>query len=542
MDKNIIFKKENNRYKLFFIEGRKELDMGVSFITDHNIEDYPVTMPGVVNSGNCHLNPCKNVVIKLLNPPEKTEKIEIARDAGIEFVGDFVLGIESSLRIETNKGTAFSFKDNPNREKFVRFKELEISGNKNSIFYFSKSNIERKIDSSLLKTMPKKRNEIKKNQDIFFSLRDDAQGLDLKDNIFYSEDCGGEIVCDSLYASLNAITAREDSSSEDSVSLLLSADVVHVIDANFNLAGALEIANKGTKSLGRSQISISHTQIEKPDYIDSTAVGVLEVDCDNLEINTSTPIIISEKNRVECLCGRVVIDNTGDNLHDALCFKNTKVFIPENGEIMIRRIEGKDSSLTLAQSEDNKYSIKRAYLSNSEAKNISGDIYLYAENSKIDGMTFEENSGVVLETNAPQNKGITNFIVENILLKKDSSLEVKDHKGKDVSIKLSNIIVEGEAALASTTDYTMESSILAKGDTYLASGSEEPKILNSIFQGKNTISGVVSIANSKIENSVISASNAKIEDAELVDITDYKTYIQPKVKDISIITNEIEKL
>lgn len=157
-------------------------------------------------------------------------------------------------------------------------------------------------------------------------------------------------------------------------------------------------------------------------------------------------------------------------------------------------------------------------------------------------MTFEDNSGVVLTTNAPHDKGISNFVVENILFKKDSSLEVKDTKGKDTSVKLSNIIVEGEAWLASNIDYSMESSILEKGTTYLASGDEELKILNSIFQGKNTISGVISIANSKIENSVISASNAKIEDTELVDITDYKAYIQPKVEDISIITNEIEKL
>ena len=145
MKKNIIFKKEDERYKLFFIEAKKELDMGVSFMTEHNIEDYPITMHGVVNSGNCHLNPCKNVVIKLLNPPEKTKSIEIARDAGIEFAGDFVLGIEKSLRIETNKATTFSFKDNPNREKFVSFKELEIWRNENSTFYFSKSNVEKSL-------------------------------------------------------------------------------------------------------------------------------------------------------------------------------------------------------------------------------------------------------------------------------------------------------------------------------------------------------------------------------------------------------------
>lgn len=542
IDENIRFEKQGDLYKLFYDNGSKEYDMGISFMTEHNIEDYPITILEEINGRDCYLSPCKNVVIKLLNPPEKTEKIEIARDAGIEFAGDFVLGIEKSLKIETNKGTAFSFKDNPDREKFVRFKELEISGNENSIFYFSKSNIKRNIDSPFFKSVPKKASEIKNNQDIFFSLRDDIQVVDLKDNIFHSEDNGGEIICDSLYVSLNAITAREDGSSDDSVSLLLSADAVYARNVNFGLVGALEIVNRGTKSGEGCKISISDTQIERPDYLEREDAAILEADCKYLQIDTSAKLLIFGENRVECLGGKVFIDTTGDNLHDPLRLDNTKLFIPENAEAVIRRIEGKDSSLTLAQSEDNKYSIKRAYLVNSEAKNISGDIYLYAENSKISGIIFEDNSGVVLTTNAPHDKGISNFVVENILLKKDSSLEAKDTKGKDTSIKLSNIIVEGEAALASKIDYSMESSILEKGTTYLASGNEELKILNSIFQGKNTISGVTSIANSKIENSVISADNAKIEDAELVDITDYKTYIQPKVEDISIITNEIKKL
>ena len=93
IDKNVRFEKQGDLYKLFYNSGVKEYDMGISFMTEYDIEDYPITMPGVVNSGNCHLNPCKNVVIKLLNPPEKTKSIEIARDAGIEFVGDFILGI-----------------------------------------------------------------------------------------------------------------------------------------------------------------------------------------------------------------------------------------------------------------------------------------------------------------------------------------------------------------------------------------------------------------------------------------------------------------
>lgn len=544
IDKNIRFEKQGNLHKLFYNNGSKEYDMDISFMTEHNIEDYPITILEEINGRDCYLSPCKNVVIKLLNPPEKTKSIEIARDAGIEFSGDFILGVEKSLRIETNKETVFSFAlssdENPNKDKFIKFKELEISRNNNAAFYFSKSNIERKMDSSLLNSMPKKASEIKNNKDIFFSLRDDIKGLDLKNNSYDGDNCRGEIVCDSLYASLDSLEIIEDISSEDAASLILSADAVFAINSKLEIAETLKIKNKGTKSLGGSKISISNTHIEKPYQSEET--GVLEVDCDYLQIDTNVSFVISGENRVECLGGKVFIDTTGDNLHDPLRLDNTKVFIPENGEAIIRRIEGKDSSLTLAQSEDNKYFIKRAYLVNSEAKNISGDIYLYAENSKINGMTFEDNSGVVLTTNAPHDKGMSNFIVENILFKKDSSLEVKDTKGKDTSVKLSNIIVEGEAALASKIDYSMESSILAKGTTYLASGDEELKILNSIFQGKNTISGVASIANSKIENSVISASNAKIEDAELVDVTDYKAYIQPEVKNVSVITNEIEKL
>lgn len=543
IDENIRFEKQGNLYKLFYDNGSKEYDMGISFMTNHNIEDYPITILEEINGRDCYLSPCKNVVIKLLNPPEKTKSIEIARDAGIEFSGDFILGIEKSLRIDTNKSTAFSFKENPDREKFVRFKELEISGNENSIFYFSKSNIKRNVDSPFFKSMPKKASEIKNNQDIFFSLRDDIQVVDLKDNIFHAEDNGGEIICDSLFASLNAVTAREDnSSSDDSVSLLLSADVVYARNVNFSLVGALEIVNRGTKSGEGCKISISDTEIEIPDYLEREDAAILEADCKYLQIDTSAKLLISGENRIECLGGKVVIDNTGDNLHDPMRLNNTKLFIPENGEVMIRRVEGKDSSLTLAQSEDNKYSIKRAYLVNSEAKNISGDIYLYAENSKINGMTFEDNSGVVLTTNAPHDNGITNFIVENILLKKDSSLEARDNQGKDASIKLGNIVVEGEATLASNSDYIMESSILGKGTTSLTSGSEELKILNSILQGNNTIGKVTSITNSKIENSIIIAANAKIEDTELVNVANYKAYIQPKVEDISIITNEIEKL
>jgi hypothetical protein len=419
IDKNIRFEKQGNLHKLFYNNGSKEYDMGISFMTNHNIEDYPITILEEINGRDCYLSPCKNVVIKLLNPPEKTEKIEIARDAGIEFAGDFVLGIEN---------------------------------------------------------------------------------------------------------------------------LLLSADAVYARNVNFGLVGALEIVNRGTKSGEGCKISISDTQIERPDYLEREDAAILEADCKYLQIDTSAKLLIFGENRIECLGGKVVIDNTGDNLHDAICFDNAKLFIPENAEAVIRRIEGKDSSLTLAQSEDNKYFIKRAYLVNSEAKNISGDIYLYAENSKINGMTFEENSGVVLTTNAPHDNGITNFIVENILLKKDSSLEARDNQGKDASIKLGNIVVEGEATLASNSDYIMESSILGKGTTSLTSGSEELKILNSILQGNNTIGKVTSITNSKIENSIIIAANAKIEDTELVNVANYKAYIQPKVEDISIITNEIEKL
>ena len=257
IDENIRFEKQGDLYKLFYDNGSKEYDMGISFMTNHNIEDYPITILEEINGRDCYLSPCKNVVIKLLNPPEKTKSIEIARDAGIEFAGDFVLGIEKSLRIETNKETAFSFAlssdENPNKDKFIKFKELEISRNNNAAFYFSKSNIERKIDSSLLNSMPKKASEIKNNKDIFFSLRDDIKGLDLKNNSYDGDNCRGEIVCDSLYASLDSLEIIEDISLDDAASLILSADAVFAINSKFEIAETLKIKNKGTKNTGGSK-------------------------------------------------------------------------------------------------------------------------------------------------------------------------------------------------------------------------------------------------------------------------------------------------
>ena len=541
IDENIRFEKQGDLHKLFYNNGYKEYDMGVAFITEHNIEDYPITILEQINGRDCYLNPCKDVVIKLLNPPEKTKRIEIARDADIEFSGDFVLGIEKSLRIETNKGAAFSFKDNPNREKFVRFKELEISRNENSTFYFSKSNVNRIINPLLLDSITKGISKISNNNNIFFSFREDIQGLELKDNSYNGGEANGEIICDNLYTHLDSLQIIDNGLFDDEpASLTLSADAVYLINSKLDIAGSLEIVNKGTKSLGGSKISISNTDIEKP--YDSKEAGALEIDCDYLQIDTNVSFVISGENKIECLGGKVIIDNTGDNLHDPMRLDNSKIFIPEGGEAVIRRIEGNNSSLALTQSEENKYSIKRAYLENSEAKNISGDIYLYAENSKIDGMTFEKNSGVVLTTHASTQNSKTNFVVENILFKKDSSLEIKDTKGKDAHIKLSNIIVEGEASLVSGLDFTMEKSILAKGATYLISNDEGLKILNSIIQGRNTIEGVSSITNSKVENSFISGERVKIEDEEMVGVSDYKAYTQQKAKDAFVVTNEVERL
>ena len=136
MDKNIIFKKENNRYKLFFIEAKKELDMGVSFITDHNIEDYPISVRESIAGQICHYKPCKNVVVKLLNPPHLTKRIEISKDANLEFNSDLTLEIEKSLAISQNKKTSFFYTPDAEGKNALRAKELEISGNDNIYLYY----------------------------------------------------------------------------------------------------------------------------------------------------------------------------------------------------------------------------------------------------------------------------------------------------------------------------------------------------------------------------------------------------------------------
>ena len=124
MDKNILFKKENDRYKLFFIEAKKELDMGVSFITDHNIEDYPISVRESIAGQICNYKQCKNVVVKLMNPPELTKNIEISKDANLDFNSDFAIGIENSLVIFQNKKTSIFYKPNDEGENLLIFKDL----------------------------------------------------------------------------------------------------------------------------------------------------------------------------------------------------------------------------------------------------------------------------------------------------------------------------------------------------------------------------------------------------------------------------------
>lgn len=314
MDKNIIFKKENDRYKLFFLEGKQELDMGVSFITDHNIEDYPISVQESIAGQECEYKPCKNVVVKLLNPPHLTKRIEISKDANLEFNSDLTLEIEKSLFISQNKKTSFFYTPDAEGKNALKAKELEISGNDNIYLYLTNSDVKRSIDDLLLDSMKKQVQKISNNKNILFSLRKDVRAIDICNNISNAikNKAKVDVIINSHLVSLNNIDIKLFGSAP---TINLSADAVALEGTNFEVGGVLDITNNGKDTLGGSKLAIANGTISQVmGDVAHAKSSHLTVDCDYLNIHSNVKLKISGNNEIICQGGRV----------DFECSKNQK--------------------------------------------------------------------------------------------------------------------------------------------------------------------------------------------------------------------------
>nr|DAR81483.1 MAG TPA: hypothetical protein [Caudoviricetes sp.] len=524
MDKNIIFKKEDGRYKLFFIEAKKELDMGVSFITDHNIEDYPILVIESIDGRVSHYKPCKNVVVKLLNPPHLTSRIEISKDANLDFNSDFVLGIENSLVISQNKKTSIFYKPNDEGENLLVFRDLAISGNDNFYLYLTDSNTDRSLDDLLLDSMKKQAQKISCNKNISLSIRRDIRGIDFKNNSGSDNKKRVDIIADSILASINNVTIKVSGATP---TINLGADAVALEGTTFEVGGILDITNNGKDTLGGSKLAIANGTIAQTiGDIAHIKSSHLIVDCDYLNIHSNVKLNISGNSEIICQGGRVDFEGGKGTWY----LSDSKIIAPQATELTVNELTMQDDALLeITQTKDGKCNIKRAWLYSSQMRDVKGgtiDAFLNND-SKVDGITFGDNSSFVFGDSyfsADDGK----YEAKNITLKDNSSLSVKNSKPDDAYMKIEDVIVSDECKIDGNIAANIKNSVLNKASISFTEKQGNIDIVNTIFEGENSIEGISSIVDSSIENSTIVGNNDKIEAFMMRNIKNFSKALEEK--------------
>ena len=526
MDKNILFKKEDDHYKLFFIEGKQELDMGVSFITDHDIEDYTISIQESIAGQECEYKPCKNVVVKLLNPPHLTKRIEISKDANLEFNSDLTLEIEKSLVISQNKKTSFFYTPDAEGKNVLKAKELEISGNDNIYLYLTNSDVKRSIDDLLLDSMKKQVQKISNNKNILFSLRKDVRAIDICNNISNAikNKAKVDVIIDSHLVSLNNIDIKLFGSAP---TINLSADAVVLEGTNFEVGGVLDITNNGVDTLGGSKLAIANGTISQVmGDVAHAKSSHLIVDCDYLNIHSNVTLKISGNSEIICQGGRVDFEGGKGTWY----LSDSKIIAPQATELTVNELTMQDDALLeITQTKDGKCNIKRAWLYSSQMRDVKGgtiDAFLNND-SKVDGITFGDNSSFVFGDSyfsADDGK----YEAKNITLKDNSSLSVKNSKPDDAYMKIEDVIVSDECKIDGNIAANIKNSVLNKADIVFTEKQGNIDIVNTIFEGKNSIEGISSIVDSSIENSTIVGNGDKIEAFMMKNIKNFAKALEEK--------------
>ena len=522
MEKNITFKKEDDRYKLFFIEAKKELDMGVSFITDHNIEDYPISVRESIAGQICHYKPCKNVVVKLLNPPHLTKHIEISKDANLDFNSDFALGIQNSLVISQNKKTSIFYKPNDEGENLLVFKDLEISGNDNFYLYLTDSNTNRSLDDLLLDSMKKQIQKISDNKNISLSVRRDIRGIDFKNNSGSDNKKRVDIIVDSILASINNVTIKVSGATP---TINLGADAVALEGTIFEVGGILDITNDGKDTLGGSKLAIANGTISQViGDIAHIKSSHLIVDCDYLNIHSNVTLKISGNNEIICPGGRVDFEGGKSSLIES------KVIAPKDTELTINTLSMQDDALLeITETKNGKCNIKSVVFSGGQMRDAKGGMIdaVLSNNAKVDSITFGDSSYFWFGTSyfsADSGK----YEAKNITLKENASLFVKNNRPDDAYMKIEDVIVSGNCQIDGNLAANIKNSVLNKADIFFTEKQGSIDIVNTIFEGKNSIEGISSIVDSSIENSTIVGNGDKIEAFMLRNIKNFAKALEEK--------------
>ena len=372
--------------------------------------------------------------------------------------------------------------------------------------------------------MKKQIQKISDNKNISLSTRKDIKSIDFKNNSGSDNKKRVDIIIDSILASINNVTIKVSGATP---TINLGADAVALEGTTFEVGGILDITNNGKDTLGGSKLAIANGTIAQTiDDVAHIKSSHLIVDCDYLNIHSNVKLKISGNNEIICQGGRVDFEGGKGTWY----LSDSKIIAPQATELTVNELAMQaDALLEITQTKDGKCNIKRAWFYSSQMRDVKGgtiDAFLNND-SKVDGITFGDNSSFVFGDSyfsADDGK----YEAKNITLKDNSSLSVKNSKPDDAYMKIKDVIVSDECKIDGNIAANIKNSVFNKADIFFTEKQGPIDIVNTIFEGKNSIENVSSIVDSSIENSIIVGNNDKIEAFMMKNIKNFSKALEEK--------------
>lgn len=520
----------NNKYEMFY----KNDSLGITFITPDgcSIEDYQLYFTEE------DFKPCKDVVIKLQNPPKTFKSISVASNADITFNGGLSFCVSNSITLAKNKNLLFCAKDGA---KEILINNLMIRGNQNSSvsFYPTPEGATTRDDKRLKgkdypldATFRDNKNIDLKLQDQFMLLH--IESLTSKEPYSITLDCTSftpkvydsalKFKADRIEFSYTAFKVEDTLKNSVATFENRSKDKGELSTISF-LGGNVDI-------LGATHI----TTDTKRFIINQQGSGLQDV------ISFSGESFISAKEQVSIINGEFKGTNNIKSTSKGLTFLSGSIGnIITNSDINIAPKTKKGEN----EIKIDDLRINHAFLDNIKTNALTGNIY----NAKI--TNYEMANGSVIYINRSEPKLPAYFTtINNLIFKKKGMLFLDSGLNNINKRVITNCLVEeGNFKIFDDGDYKLNNSILSHGEIIINNENREVIISNSNIKGYNKFKNISSIDCSILENAEISSSKfIGLKDQMIIDqkILDYSAHLahsnQEEVTSNSIITKEIEIL
>ena len=529
----------DNKYEMFY----KNDSLGITFITPDgcSIEDYEFDF---TEDG---FKPCKDVVIRLQNPPKTFKRIKVNSNADITFNDGLSFCVGNSVTLAKNKNLLFCAKDGV---KEVVVDNLMVKGNKNSSFSFypTPEGATTRDDKRVKGKGYPLDIAFKNNERVDLKLQDQFVVLyieSLTSNKPYSItlDCTSSVFVTSDVGTFN-VNKYDTEIKFKADRVEFSYTTFKVEDISKNSVATFENISKDKDKLSAISFLGGH--------IDILGAVNITTDAKRLVINQQGSggedgILFSGNNFISAK-EQVSIIN-GEFRGNANIKSNSEELTFLSGE-MNNHIKDSDINVIVkAKRGKNEIIIdglvaEHSILDNVKGNSFSGQIY----NAKITNSDFGDNTKIVIDA---LDSDCPTYLTEidNLILKKNTTLQIYGNLKNISKREINNCVVEkGKFRIANDAEYKLCNSVLSNGEIFL-NNKKEVIISNSNIKGYNKLENISSIDCSILENAEISSSKLiGLKDEMIIDqkILDYSASLthpnQGEVSQNSIIINDIEIL